>query len=142
MQVIRATITYGLLSVFLAIPCHADIVVVVNKSSPVTQLNADQLEKIFLGKLNTFPDGGVAVPLDLPKGPVRDAFYARITGGKNSNQIKAYWSRVVFTSAGQPPREVDSPQETLGLVLRNPSHIGYMERSHANQSVRIVFATQ
>lgn len=138
---LRALFASGILCALLAQPGLADIVVIVNKANPATQLSAEQLEKIFLGKLNSFPDGSAAIPLDLPKGPIRDAFYARITGGKNSNQIKAYWARIVFSSAGQPPREVDSAQETLGLVLRNPSHIGYLERRHANNSVRIVFAT-
>jgi len=124
----------------LTAPASAEIVVIVNKANPVRTLTVDQVEKIFLGKLNSFPDGTLAIPLDLPRGDTRDLFYARITGGKSSNQIKAYWSRIVFTSTGQPPFEVDSPQDMVNSVQQNPYRIGYVERANAGNAVRVVLS--
>lgn len=126
----------------LAAPASAEIVVIINKANPVRTLSVDQVEKIFLGKLNSFPDGTLAIPLDLPRGDTRDLFYARITGGKSSNQIKAYWSRIVFTSTGQPPFEVDSPQDMVNSVQQNPYRIGYVERANAGNAVRVVLSLQ
>lgn len=81
----------------------AETVIIVSSKNPNTALTTDQAEKLFLGKINAFPDGSTAIPMDLPKGAERDAFYSKLTG-KNSNQLKAYWSKLVFTGSGPPPQ--------------------------------------
>ena len=58
----------------------AEIVVIVNSKNPVNSLNADQVEKLFLGKSSAFPDGAAAIPVDLPKGAEREQFYQKSTG--------------------------------------------------------------
>ena len=40
-----------------------EIVVITHRANPLTELTAEQLEKIFLRKVQTFPDGKSAVPL-------------------------------------------------------------------------------
>ena len=81
----------------------AETVIIASSKNPNTALTTDQAEKLFLGKINAFPDGSTAIPMYLPKGAERDAFYGKLTG-KNSNQLKAYWSKLVFTGSGQPPQ--------------------------------------
>ncbi len=117
-----------------------EIVVITHRANPLTELTAEQLEKIFLRKVQTFPDGKSAVPLDIPRGKLRDAFYAHITGGKNNSQLRAYWSKVVFTSGGKPPQEVLSEQEAVGIVQRNTNYIAYVEREQANNLVKVVYS--
>ena len=79
---------------------------------PVNSLTPDQVEKLFLGKTSAFPGGASAIPIDPPKGPERDAFYLKTTG-KQPSQLKAYWSKQIFTGAGQPPKEAESAQELV-----------------------------
>lgn len=123
----------------LASSALAEIVVVVNSKNTNAALTADQVERIFLGKSSSFPDGSIAIPVDLPKGPERDTFYSKTTG-KTSNQLRAYWSKQVFTGAGQPPKESESAQETINLVSRNPNLVGYVDKAAVNSSVKIVFS--
>lgn len=123
----------------LASSALAEIVVVVNSKNVNAALTADQVERIFLGKSSSFPDGSIAIPVDLPKGPERDTFYSKITG-KTSNQLRAYWSKQVFTGAGQPPKESESAQEAINLVGRNPNLVGYVDKAAVNSSVKIVFS--
>jgi ABC-type phosphate transport system substrate-binding protein len=124
-----------------AIPAAAqDVVPVVSARSPVTSLSSSQVADIFLGKTARFPDGTQAVPIDLDEdSPARERFYARYTG-KSPAQVKAHWSKLVFTGRGQPPRQAASSAEARKLIAENPSAIGYIDSSQVDSSVRVLAA--
>src|SRR5580658_8896264 len=106
----------------------ADVVAVVSAKSSVTALSKSQLADIFLGKTNRFPDGAQAVPIDQAEGSAgRDEFYDRVAG-KSAAQIKAYWSKIIFTGRGQPPPTVSSTIEMKKRVSANLAAIGYIDR--------------
>ena len=118
----------------------ADYVVVVSAKSPVDKLTGEQVTQIFLGKTESFPSGGNAVPIDQAESsPVRGDFDSK-TLGKSTAQVKAYWSKIVFTGKGHPPKEVASSADVKGLVSGNPSYIGYIEKSAIDSSVKVVFS--
>jgi ABC-type phosphate transport system substrate-binding protein len=116
----------------------ADIVVVVSARSPVSALSKEQVEDIFLGKTIRFPDGALAVAIDQPEGSAsRNEFYDKVVG-KTAAQIKAYWSKIIFTGRGQPPPSVSNAIEMMKRVSANPAAIGYIDRDMLNDSVRAV----
>jgi ABC-type phosphate transport system substrate-binding protein len=116
----------------------ADVVVVVSARSSVTRLNADHIAKIFLGKINTYPGGGNAVPFDQPEGSVaRDEFYLKVAN-KSAAQLTAYWAKVIFTGDGYPPRLLDGNFAVKRAVAGNPNAIGYIEKSVVDSSVRVI----
>jgi ABC-type phosphate transport system substrate-binding protein len=120
---------------------RADEVAVVSAKSTVTALSKSQVADIFLGKTTRFPDGSQAVPIDQSEGTLaRDEFYSRIAG-KSAAQMKAYWSRIIFTGRGQPPKAVASSSETKKLVVANPNAIGYVEPSLVDDTLRVVTVT-
>lgn len=134
------TFSLKLLSTSLALAsmfAKADMAVVVSIKNPVSALRNDQVEQLFLGKFNAFPDGSQAIAIDLPKGRERDAFYQRIAGRSNS-QMKAYWSKIVFSGGGQPPKEAISAQDVVNQVGKSANLIGYVDKSAVNKSVKIV----
>jgi ABC-type phosphate transport system substrate-binding protein len=115
-----------------------DIVAVVSAKSPVTVLNATQVADIFLGKTSRFPDGSQAVPIDQSEdSPARDRFYSQFTG-KSPSQVKAHWSKIIFTGRGQPPRQAATGQEARRLIAENPHAIGYIDSSLVDPSVRVL----
>jgi ABC-type phosphate transport system substrate-binding protein len=118
---------------------HAeDVVPVVSAKSPITSLNAAQVADIFLGKTNRFPDGSPAVPIDLAEdAPERERFYAQYTG-KSPAQVKAYWSKIIFTGRGQPPRQASTGREMKKMVAENPNAIGYIDSNLVDSSVRVL----
>ena len=118
----------------------ADVVAVVSSKSSVTVLSKNQVVDIFLGKTSRFPDGEQAVPIDQVEGSAaRDEFYAKFSG-KSAAQIKAHWSKIIFTGRGQPPREVSDSGEVKKEVEKNPKAIGYIERSLVDGSVRVLLS--
>lgn len=117
---------------------RADVVPVVAANSPVTTLSKSQVASIFLGKEVRFPNGMQVVPIDLPEGsPVRDEFYATFTG-KSPAQVRAHWSKIIFTGRGKPPRAVPNSVEARKAVAGDPQAISYIERNAVDGSVRVI----
>lgn len=122
----------------VAVSAHADVVVIVSAKSHVTSLTAEQAARIFLGKANTFPDNGDAIPIDQTEGSaIRDEFYSKVVH-KNSSQLSAYWAKVIFTGDGRPPEKLDSNVAVRKAVANNPNAIGYIDKSAVNRSVRVI----
>lgn len=96
------------------------------------------MSRIFLGKTSDFPSGDQAIPVDQDEGSAtRDAFNNSVLG-KNSSQLKAYWSRLIFTGKGTPPKEVGDDAAVKSLVAANPNMIGYIDSSAVDDSVKVV----
>ena len=116
----------------------ADVVAVVSSTSTITSLSNAQVTDIFLGKVNRFPNGTPAVPIDQAEGsPARDEFYATFAG-KSPAQVKSLWAKIIFTGRGQPPKAVSNSIEVRKLLAANPQAIGYIERSAVDGSVKIL----
>jgi ABC-type phosphate transport system substrate-binding protein len=115
-----------------------DLVVIVAARSPVESLKPDQVAAIFLGQSPRFPSGALATALDqLIGSPERDQFYQSVTG-KSPALLKAYWSKMLFTGRGQPPRELAGNAAVRRAVAEDPALIGYIEREALDPSVRPV----
>lgn len=116
----------------------ADVVAVVSAKSPVTALSKNQVVDIFLGKTSRFPNGEQAVPIDKVEGSAaRDEFYTRYAD-KSTAQIKAYWSKIIFTDRGQPPKEVADGAELKKRIVENPNAIGYIEQNQMDSSMKVL----
>lgn len=116
----------------------ADVVAVVSSTSPVIVLSRNEVADLFLGKASRFPGGEQAVPIDQVEGSAaRDEFYVKFTG-KTAAQMKAHWSKIIFTGRGQPPRELPNGVAVKKEVIQNPRAIGYIDRSLVDGSVRVL----
>lgn len=104
----------------------AGVAVIVHPTAPVDRLTVDQIAQVFL-QIRALPGGALMTPLDLPEGePVRVQFVERVLG-KNEQQLRSYWSRIIFTGKGQPPRSVNSAAEVVKMVASTPGFIGYVD---------------
>ena len=128
----------ALLAACAALAQAGDLVVIVSARSPVESLRHDQVAAIFLAQSPRFPNGAVASALDQAVGsPERDQFYQRVAG-KTPALLKVYWSKMVFTGRGQPPRELAGSAAVRRAVAEDPALIGYIEREALDPSVRPV----
>jgi len=116
----------------------ADLVVITSVKNTGLELSPYQVAEIFLGKSATFPGGMFALPLDQIEGaPARDEFYLRIVG-KNTPQMTAYWSKMIFTGQGKPPAEIGDSQAVKKQVIANQHAIGYVDKSAVDSSVKVL----
>ena len=115
----------------------ADVAVVVHPS------NSDSLDKatitrLFLNKAKAFPSGTQAEPVALEEGKaVTDEFNGKVLN-KTASQLTAFWSKLVFTGKGQPPKSLGSDAEVIAEVASNPGAIGFVDAGAVNDSVRVV----
>lgn len=116
----------------------AQVAVVVGAKSSTAAMTAEQVAGIFLGKSNQLPSGAAAAAADLPESAaVREQFYSKVTG-KSSAQVKAGWSRLVFSGKATPPKELASAAEVKSFVAAHPDAIGYIEKAAVDGSVKVV----
>ena len=138
------TPTYRLLAaaILSASLCQAaaasELVVIVSSKNPVTSLRQEQVADIFLGQIASFPGGGEVVALDQNIGsPERDEFYSKVTA-KTRPLVKAYWTKMIFTGRGEPPKEISGSVAVRKMVADNPSLIGFVNKSALDASVKTV----
>ncbi|CAH9057815.1 hypothetical protein PSECIP111951_01745 [Pseudoalteromonas holothuriae] len=133
-KVILAVSTIGLLNISNA---YAEVAIVVHPSN-TSSFDQSTIKKIFLGKAKSFSNGRSAILISTSaKDPVTDEFNTKVIG-KSSSQVKAYWSKILFTGKGTPPQEMDSASEVIATVSSNPDAIAYVDASAASDAVKVV----
>jgi ABC-type phosphate transport system substrate-binding protein len=115
----------------------ADVVVVVHPSNEAA-LNVKTVQRIFLGKEKKFSNGKEALPLNQTASADVRGLFDTDTLGRSSTQIAAYWSKLVFTGKGIPPKELDNDAAVLAIVADNPNAIGYVDRASVSDAVKAV----
>ena len=130
------------LTLFIGALAQAEVAVIVSASNGNGSLDKDTIERIFLGKTSSFPDGSQAIPVDQNEGSAaREAFNDKVLA-KSSSQLKAYWSRLIFTGKGTPPKESGNDADVVALVAKNPNLVGYVDAAAVDGSVKVVYKFQ
>lgn len=114
-------------------------VAVITHPSNAAALTSDDVQRLFLGKSKSFPGGAEATPVSNKNDGVREQFNQALLG-KNESQIKAYWSQLVFTGKGTPPKELDNDEAVKQFVANNPSAIGYIDAAKVDGSVKVIIS--
>ncbi|MCG7531015.1 phosphate ABC transporter substrate-binding protein [Psychrobium sp. MM17-31] len=108
---------------------QAEIVVVVNKGNGATLTKSD-VSRIFLGKMKKY------TPVNASSGNALRAEFNKKALNKSSSQVKAYWSKLVFSGKGTPPKEFASDAEIKAFVASNPNAIGYIDSANLDGTVK------
>jgi ABC-type phosphate transport system substrate-binding protein len=112
---------------------RADVVVIVSAKSSASTMSAEQISQIYLGRstaLKPIDTGG--------NSPVRAQFYSKVAG-KDEAQVKAIWSKLIFSGQATPPKELGSSAEVVKAVAADPGAIGYVDKSAIDSSVKVIF---
>jgi ABC-type phosphate transport system substrate-binding protein len=113
----------------------AEIVVIVNPKNPASRMFSEQAAQFILGKSTLF------TPIEHTEGPLRNEFSQKVLG-KDSAQVKAQWSKLVFTGKGTAPKEYGSSAEVKKAVAADVQAIGYIEKSAVDDSVKVILTVQ
>ena len=127
----------ALLVFALSFSVQAEIAVIVNPANG-NAVTADELNRLFLGRSSSFADGSKAMPLNLAEGQAgRDEFDSKVLN-RSSAQLKAYWSKLVFTGKGTPPKELTDDAAIKAAVAADATAIGYISSGSVDDSVKVV----
>ncbi|MDO8654515.1 MAG: hypothetical protein Q7R66_20275 [Undibacterium sp.] len=115
-----------------AIPALAEVVIVVNPKNAATHMTAEQASQFFLGKSAMF------TPVDQAESSaIRAEFYKKVAD-KEPSQVKAIWSKLVFTGKGSLPKEFGSSADVKKAIAADPNAIGYIEKSAVDATVKVI----
>jgi len=131
----------GLLFICIAVfctPAYCNVVVVVSKKSSIESLSGTEVANIFLARTNRFPDGEKSVPIEFNGDKFRAEFYQSISG-KTPGQLMAYWTTLVFTGKGRPPKSFDSYEKLSKQFSLAAGHITYLEQNLVTDDMKIVY---
>lgn len=124
---------------FLTIPhtCYAEVSIVVNTGNAST-VSDKEFSRLFLGKLKKFSGGTAATPVNSKAGNLARTEFEKNIIKKSSSQIKAYWSKRIFSGKGKPPTEVDNDAAVLAFVASNVGAIGYVDSANVDGTVKVI----
>jgi hypothetical protein len=115
------------------------MVVVVNAANEVAQLERYQVVDIFMGRTAAFPNGEIALPLDLKvDSRERERFYTSLTG-RTAAQVNAYWARLIFSGRASPPRVMHSVAAILDAIRKNRGAIAYLDSQQVDSTVKVIY---
>jgi len=107
------------------------VVVMTAGASP---LSTDQIAQLYLGRSNALK------ALDPPEtNTLRDEFFRKATE-RDAAQIKAIWSRIIFTGQGQPPKQLAGTAAVKRANAGDPQMVGYIDKSDDDATVKIVLS--
>lgn len=115
----------------------ADVAVIVHPSNSNT-IDESFIKKAFTGKVKSFENGDTVVAINQESETKSVGEFNEKLLNKSASQLKAYWSKQLFTGKGTPPKEVSNDDEVIKLVSTNPNLIGYVDASTVNDSVKVV----
>jgi ABC-type phosphate transport system substrate-binding protein len=111
---------------------YADVVVVVSSKSSTTTMTAEEISQIYLGKSKALK------PVETAGAPIRSQFYSKVAG-KDEAQVKAIWSKLVFTGKATAPKELPTSADVVKAVASDPNSIGYVDKTAVDPSVKVVY---
>jgi len=107
-----------------------EIVVIVSPAAK--PISKEQISDLYLGR------GGSLTPIDQTAGSaIYVQFYKQATG-RDVAQVKAIWSRILFTGRGLPPKQLPDSAAVKQAIAANPNAVGYIEKSAVDASVKVV----
>jgi ABC-type phosphate transport system substrate-binding protein len=114
-----------------ALPAIADIAVIVNPANSVS-LTTDELTRLYTGRSSALAAVNIAESL-----PLRGQFDEKGVG-RSSAQLKAHWSKLVFTGKGTPPLELATEAAVIEYITQNPNAVGYVDAASVTDAVKVV----
>ena len=135
---IRKLACFSVMCLFSSL-ASAGVTVIVNPQNTNT-LNKAEVVRIYLSKTKTFPNGKTAIPIDRSEGSAIRTQFIHEALNKDENQLKAYWSRLIFTGRGYPPKEATSDEQVKEIIAHNPDAIGYINSKSVDNTVKVVSA--
>ena len=136
-HILRKGLISAVIGCSMSFVASAELVLVVHPSNDAS-LDAKTAQRIFLGKESKFSNGKEAIPINQAPDSANRASFDTDTLGRSSTQVAAYWSKLVFTGKGIPPKEVGNDAEVIAMVAGNQDAIGYVDSASVTSAVKAI----
>lgn len=120
-----------------ALAGEGELVLVVARSSAISNVSKAELNRIFSGDAVKV-DGEPVVPIALaPSRPERQAFDQAVLG-MSPDEASKYWIDRRIRGQGNPPKSAPSPEVMAKVVASFPSAMGYLPASALTAALKPV----
>jgi hypothetical protein len=115
------------------------LVIVVNRSNPVTDLSFDELRRIFLGNRSHWPNGRRITLVMREPGEAERRTVLHEVCGMNEDQFKNHFVHGLFTGEILvSPKILSSPMGVRKFIFNVPGAIGYLRVGDVDDTVKVV----
>ena len=115
------------------------LVIVVNRSNPVTDLSFDELRRIFLGNRSHWPNGRRITLVMREPGEAERRTVLHEICGMNEDQFKNHFVHGLFTGEILvSPKILSSPVGVRKFIFNVPGAIGYLRVGDVDDTVKVV----
>ncbi len=114
-----------------------NLAVIVSKDSDINSITKKELSKLFLSKTRKLPNGKKSYLIEMQDKEIRSKFYEEICN-KNYKQLRKYWTKMIFTGRGQPPKKIKSIDEIIEYVENNQNAISYIPSKYVNSTIKTI----
>jgi ABC-type phosphate transport system substrate-binding protein len=137
----KALVAFVALALLSVAPAAAGpdpgVAVIAHPGVKAKSLDADALQRYFLGKTTTWEGGGLVVLATLREGATHEAFLSAYVG-KTPSQFTSHWRKLVFTGKASEPRSFASEVELVAYVAATPGAIGYVSAAAEKKDVAVI----
>ena len=135
----RNTLSTLVATLVFAVTAQAqDVKVIVNSANAVSELATADVVGLFLKRVQKFPGGAAAVPVDQAKNSSVRSTFARTLLGRPATAVDAYWQQQIFAGGELPPAVKASDEEVVAFVKATPGAIGYVSAGASVGGVKVV----
>lgn len=127
----------GMLCTFPGLASAEDLVVIGNRSVPVSSLDPRDVKNIYLGKMKVWDNGMKVQFVTLKDGDIAERFLKQYVK-KNPSMFSKYWKKKVFTGGGKPPKAFSREKDLVKYVAETKGAIGYISSKSLSESVKIL----
>lgn len=117
---------------------YAEVAIIVHPSNE-SSFDESVISRIYTGKEKSFSNGNKIIPISQESSSAATEQFNSKLLNKTSSQLKAYWSKLIFTGKGTPPKELENDSEVIKMVAANPDTIGFVSSSAVSDNVKVVF---
>jgi hypothetical protein len=105
------------------------VVIMAPDAAPLTK---EQIANVYLGRSLDYK------PVDLPESTAtRNDFYKKATD-RDAAQVKAAWSRLMFTGHAQAPKVLADAAAVKKAVAADNKSVGYIDKADVDSSVKVI----
>ena len=118
-------------------PAPEAIAVVVGRESFVTTVTRDELRDLYLRRQRLWPNGALAIPVNLPAGSAHREEFSKAVLGRSTADLVAYWNGRYFEGI-RPPVVLPSAAAVRAYLAAEPAAIGYLPAGEVDDGCRVL----
>jgi ABC-type phosphate transport system substrate-binding protein len=112
--------------------------IIVNPSVDITELDLDDLKRIYLGKKTLWDSGSRIQPSLLNEKSSVTKEFLESSLRKTVRQYRAYWKRRLFSGGGAAPKTFRSSTQVVDFVASTEGGIGVVEGTIDDARVKVL----